>query len=696
VEDVANLWSSAAIARPPRRAHALTRGRSHERVPGLDALRGLAVTVVLLFHAQFGWMVGGYLGVSLFFTLSGFLITGIVLRSLDRGAIDLPAFWSRRARRLLPAAMVCVAVVVVAAQLGAFNAHATAVDGIWSLLYVANWRFIVSGQSYANLFAAPSPLLHYWSLAIEEQYYVVFPLVAWLCCRTSRPRAALTAVLVAVLAWSIRAHLAGWGMNRMYYGTDVRAGEIAVGALLAVLVTGPHMATRPRWLRWAACVAQLPVLVIAVWVVHAVRQTSPWLYHGGLLELAVCWAILILGAVVDVGPMRLVAQLRPLRWLGTISYGVYLIHWPLFLLIHPTTNLYANAAMATTVTLVVAAVSYRVLERPIRYGVLDRVKSIALAGAGTTIVAGTAVIAIVGTASAPAFAQVPSFNAALPGTVATASNRSGPNPTSPTSSAVVSVRRDLSGTTLQPVALPALGASPPLRVLVIGDSTGSVIGHAIEAYAAIINTPAQPRLIMDTQAEDGCALADADEQSMTEPDEWAFESSGCRSWARRMAPDVALFKPNIVLAIFGPTQTADLVLAGAPGRASILDPSVVEATRNERDQLEQLAPDAWWVWATDPRTFTSTATIPARDWVVNQADRTAAWNELLAQFSAAPHNARIDLATWVLGQPGGPESSSVRPDGMHVRGPALAQLAVWIVGCLESIPRAGQLEGGST
>jgi peptidoglycan/LPS O-acetylase OafA/YrhL len=667
-----------------------TRSAAEGHLPGLDGLRGVAVAVVLLFHAKFSWIVGGYLGVSLFFTLSGFLITGIVLRGLERGEVDLRGFWARRARRLLPAAMLCVAVVVLAAQFGAFDAHATAVDGIWALLYAANWRFILSGQSYANLFAAPSPLLHYWSLAIEEQYYLLFPLAAWLCCRTRRPRVALTGFLLVILGISIHAHLSGWSVNRMYYGTDVRAGEIAIGALLAVAMTTDRLRRHPQWLRWMACAAQVPALVVAAWAILTVPQSAGWLYHGGLLGLAVCWAVLILGVLLDVGPVRLLARMRALVRLGTISYGVYLIHWPLFLLIHPSRNLYVDAGLAISVTMVVAVLSYRLLERPIRYGTLTRPTALTLAGAGSAIITGTAAVALLGAGTAPAFAQVPTFTRAAAPTESTAPpavTRVTPAPGS---------SRDLSGTTLRPVGLLAPGSSPPLRVLVIGDSTGSVIGHAMEAYAATINTPAAPRLIMDTQAEDGCSLADTTEQSMTEPDEWVDEGSGCRNWAGRMAVQITIFHPNVVLMIFGPTQTADVVLPGSRVRSSILDPSMAAATESQRDALEALVPGAWWVWATDPRTFTSTDAIPQGDWVVNRADRTDAWNTLVARFGAAPHNAVLDLSGWVLGRPEGPDSTAVRPDGMHVRGPPLAQLAVWTVDCLESIPAAGQLQGGQS
>src|SRR5438105_1634190 len=161
-------------------------------IRGLDALRGLAVATVLLFHGNFSGFRGGFLGVSLFFTVSGFLITSLMLRSIGTGGVDLRDFWTRRAKRLLPAACAVVVLVVIAAAAGAFDVHRSATDGIYALVYGANWHALASGQSYAELFSAPSPLLHYWSLAIEEQYYLLFPLVCWWCARRNHPRVALT------------------------------------------------------------------------------------------------------------------------------------------------------------------------------------------------------------------------------------------------------------------------------------------------------------------------------------------------------------------------------------------------------------------------------------------------------------------------------------------------------------------------
>lgn len=225
--------------------------------PALDGVRAFAVIAVMLYHSGLAWARGGYLGVDIFFALSGFLITGLLIAEWDRWQhLDLLAFWGRRARRLLPAlVLVILAVAVYAWTLPAGAGSAIRGDGLSSLFYVANWRYIVEGQSYFDQFTEPSPFKHTWSLAIEEQFYLVFPLVlllllAWLGRRWGR--LALVLLLGSVLSALLMSalYVPGEDPSRAYYGTDTRIQTLLVGAALAAVLPGSAPARWPGgWLR---------------------------------------------------------------------------------------------------------------------------------------------------------------------------------------------------------------------------------------------------------------------------------------------------------------------------------------------------------------------------------------------------------------------------------------------------------------
>jgi peptidoglycan/LPS O-acetylase OafA/YrhL len=224
---------------PVRRARA-----RFPHLPALDGLRGLAVAAVLAFHGGWRLTSGGFLGVSTFFTLSGFLITArLVHEHTETDTINLRAFWGRRVRRLIPAAVLAVALVVAlaASVVPAFRTNLIG-DVTAALTEVANWRFWLAGRSYTALFRQPSPLLHFWSLAIEEQFYIVFPIIVWfVLVKLRRTRATLTTVVtIMTIVCALTSLWAGvTGRHTLaYYGTPMRAAEILTGALLALLPIG--------------------------------------------------------------------------------------------------------------------------------------------------------------------------------------------------------------------------------------------------------------------------------------------------------------------------------------------------------------------------------------------------------------------------------------------------------------------------
>jgi peptidoglycan/LPS O-acetylase OafA/YrhL len=337
--------------------------------PFLDGLRALAVGAVLVYHLDNAWLPGGYLGVDVFFVLSGYLITGLLVAEHERrGRVDLPAFWARRVRRLLPALIVMLFTVFIALQIGGDDLSLASARGdfLSALFYVANWHFVASGQSYFEQYTAISPLRHTWSLGIEEQFYLAWPIVTWFILRKwGRVRLGVAAATIAVASFVLMASLySATDPSRAYYGTDTRIGELLIGAVLAVVLAGP---ARARLLGLARPLA-IPALVGLLAAMVGLAATSALYYGPGAAAFALAVAVLIAGLEAG-GPLTGLFSLRPMVGLGLISYGVYLWHFPVIQLINglgwPTSTL-LPAAAAIAITLGVSLASFVVVERPIR------------------------------------------------------------------------------------------------------------------------------------------------------------------------------------------------------------------------------------------------------------------------------------------------------------------------------------------
>ena len=343
--------------------------------PALDGIRALAVVAVMLFHAGLSWTHAGFLGVDVFLVLSGFLITLLLLREISSTRrVDVRAFWLRRARRLLPA---LVLVLIAVACFGAFVATDDEAMGLrgdlfGSLFYVQNWRLVLSGQPYFAQFGSPSPLRHMWSLAIEEQWYLVWPLAFLGIVRITRAKPHITAAIIAALAVVSAAlmfflYTPGGDATRIYYGTDTRAQALLIGALLAVAFSVRTTDWTPAW-RWLFQSLGVGGMVFVAWVMGTKSETWPRLYRGGFTLVAIASAAIIAGAMVT-GPLRRVLSLPPLPAIGKISYGLYLWHWPIYVWLSPDrTGRSGNGLLALRlgITLAVSLVSYFFVERPIR------------------------------------------------------------------------------------------------------------------------------------------------------------------------------------------------------------------------------------------------------------------------------------------------------------------------------------------
>ena len=350
------------------------RGSEAGYVRALDGVRGVAVGLVFLFHLRVAGFGAGYLGVDVFFVLSGFLITSLVLDELRRtGRIALTSFWARRVRRLLPALVLLLLVVALVTWLTAtFSERATLRgDLLAATAYVANWHFI-STSGYFVSTGIESPLQHTWSLAIEEQFYLIWPLLLTaLVLVVKRPRIAVGVLAALGVAGSAALLATQWSpgaVERAYMGTDSRIFEPLVGALGAVLVAHPR--SRPVVDRLGGSLILLGAAGLIVGLI-VIRPDTAVYYYGGALGVSAATLLLVAPLWLGHGrALRRALEWAPLVWLGAISYGVYLWHWPMtiWLGVRQTRGLEAGIRGAAVVlcTVGAAAISYYAIERPIR------------------------------------------------------------------------------------------------------------------------------------------------------------------------------------------------------------------------------------------------------------------------------------------------------------------------------------------
>ena len=402
-------------------------------VPALDGLRALAVAAVFAYHAGLDWARGGFLGVDVFFVLSGYLITALLVREWrQEGRIDLRRFFRRRARRLVPALLaLLVAVSVAVPVLAPDQAYRLRGDVLSALGYLTNWRLIFEHQSYFQAMGRQPLLQHLWSLAVEGQFYVVWPLVLLVLLRRWDARRLVWPILALAGASTIlmaQLYRPGVDPSRLYYGTDTRAAALLIGAALAC--RPPRWRSRPRMglpRRAALEVASALALGVLALAVVATSEFDAALYKGGFLAAAVVAGVLVAVATHPRGWLGLVLGSRPLVWLGRRSYGIYLWFWPVMMLTRPHSDIPLTGApllgLRIAVTLVLAAASYRLVERPLRSGALRRVRNVggerarrfgpARARAGWALVLAASVLAVGSAVVVPRRPQ-PAPNLALP------------------------------------------------------------------------------------------------------------------------------------------------------------------------------------------------------------------------------------------------------------------------------------------
>ncbi|MGE0056315.1 MAG: acyltransferase family protein [Hyphomicrobium sp.] len=334
----------------------------------IQALRAIAVAAVVLFHADLPAVSGGYYGVDIFFVISGFLITGLLVRELEASnTIELLSFWKRRAWRLLPNALVVLSVcLMLATTLGPLvELRNSASDVLAALLYFANYHFALRALDYFDGSVSLSPVLHFWSLSVEEQFYFVWPLLllfVWTSTKFGRRALAMTAIAVVVFSGAITIYWTTTSQPDAFFRTESRAWQLAVGALLALIAPKGNTPVHLRPLIfWCGCLG----LVLSITGIHR-GLISPQLFA----VLPVASTGLILSTNNDAGRFaRQLVSVPLLQWIGARSYSIYLWHWPIFL--------YGKALMSKDVistallvltTLVVSGLAFHFVEMPLRYG----------------------------------------------------------------------------------------------------------------------------------------------------------------------------------------------------------------------------------------------------------------------------------------------------------------------------------------
>jgi peptidoglycan/LPS O-acetylase OafA/YrhL len=658
--------------------------------PALDGTRALAVAAVLLFHGRVSWMSGGYLGVSVFFTLSGYLITALLLAEhANSGRVNATAFYTRRARRLLPAGLVCVVGVCLMAGEGWFRGIANLRrDVLGAIFQVFNWVKLGSGESYADLNAARAglkrPLDHYWSLAIEEQFYWLWPLTFIGLLALARHRRRLSPLVSVGILTGLSAIAAPviaqvWGPDAAYWATPARICEILAGAFVACWVRSRHTNHRELPAR-ISLLAPVAIGALAAGCVLFPDGRGP-AYEGAMPLVAAASAALIIGLQAD-GRLRTLLSTRPFVGLGKISYGVYLYHWPIFVLIdRKAWDMPVGEVLVIkcAITLGVAIASYYLIERPIRTAnwMLPR-RTLVAALAGTAVVAFVA-LTIVPTASK--YYGVDSAAAAQAAIDTGSVEPLVPLTTSTTTTVHVAVGATTT-TTAPAVTVPAITTTTelavpprPVRIVVVGDSTAEATGAGVVAWAAANPEYAQVTLVTGP----GCGLVLGGYLELTTGERDV--TAECGQYVSEIVPArVAELHPDVVMVMSTVWDVQDRKLTHNGPLLSPMDPAV-EATMSASlakftdGLLAEGVPRVVWVAAPIPL-----PSLAGGEDKQAQPDRHAVLHRVIESIAHTRPAVRvIDLAAWLRDQPIGTDREA-RIDGVHWTSDASLKIAEEFLG----------------
>jgi peptidoglycan/LPS O-acetylase OafA/YrhL len=662
-------------------------------LPGLDGVRAFAVIAVMMYHGGLSITTGGFMGVDTFFVLSGFLITSLLVSEWRQTlTVKLSAFWARRARRLLPALLLMLVFVAILASVivpkGTYPA--LRLDALATLLYVSNWHFILVNSNYFNETASASPLIHTWSLAVEEQFYLIWPLVVLGILRLTKSLKVLFGVCIAAALGSaiemdVLFHRSA-SQNRLYLGTDTRSQCLFIGCALAVglvlLTKRSHTEGRLQpgelWTpagnfgRTLCGLGGMVGLLLAgaIWV--ATSTTSAFPYEGGFFVIGLATAGVILSIIgAPRSPVPRLLSLPPIRYIGRISYGLYIWHWPLFIWVNEArTGLsgYSLFVVRVAVTFAVAIASYHLIEQPIRKGTfLQQWKAFVAVPAAVGVVLIAMVTATVGTTGAA------EGSGPIPGGILRTTTTTSAPATTSTSSVIATTT-----TTAPP---------QPVRVLLFGDSIALTLGIGL----ANQTLQSKYNYVLSDDGILGCGVVNGPEvelmgvrDSTPQACNGSTQVNGVplhlQPWPFQWLSAMSLTHPNVVVLLAGRWEVVDREYLGK--WTNILNPVYAAYVKHQLELTSSLvtAAGVHMVFLTAPCTDEGEQPDGA-PWPEDNPARLAVYNKLVREV-AAEHPATdsvVDLNAATC--PGGKFSTDVdgvavrRSDGVHftdAAGPVLA------------------------
>lgn len=636
-------------------------------MPGLTGLRGIAVAAVVAYHL--GYLPGGFVGVDLFFALSGFLITGLLLSAPPTGVAGMLSWWGRRIRRLTPA----VAVVVLAVLVVFLTRSGIALDALATMTWWQNWRLIAEGTPYWA--GSPSPLRHAWSLSIEEQFYVLWPpvLLAALAIARRLGRSVLVVAAVALggalasFVWAATLASASVpDLSRIYFGTDTRAGALLVGCAAAAL-----WRVRPRIARWPARpVVAIPAGAVLVVLSIVMEPDQRWAYRGGLAVAAVAALTLVLGCTTP-GPVATALSATPLQWIGTRSYAIYLWSWPIQVACQdrfPELPLIAVAAITVGASVPLASISLRLVEEPLRRGSSWAARPALRRAAwsiGLIAVAATTLLAANSTELTPVEEVAQEFERQPDPTTTTTTEPPPGETTTTCPPRTTAPPPTFSGGTsaYDPSTVAEAGDPTPdvcggvTRLLVVGDSTGRGAANGLRRTA-----PEGLEVWDRTQL--GCGLR--------------VPTGDCGDWRQHWTDSIAQVDPDVVLVHLG---VSDDVVDGPDA------PFLSDEARAQRQQV--IAEAIGILGSRGARVAWILPAVPIGPGIFycgNKARNSecdpawvARWSEDVTAVAASTGAQVVDVGGWVNARGATLED---RPDGLHLSGPALDAEAEWLAGQL--------------